>query len=84
MYKTEVSQAQREAEYNLKMAEYQRALTNDAYDREYKSNKLLQDSVQWINGVPFSFDAKTRSYMQLDDNTALYQYNSKVDIQSEW
>lgn len=84
MYKTEVSQAQREAEYQLKMAEYQRSLTNDAYDREYKNNKLLQDSVQRVNWVPFSFDAKTKSFMQLDDNTALFQYNSKVSIQSQW
>jgi len=84
MYKTEVSQAQREAEYNLKLAEYNRAMTNDAYDREYKNNKLLQDSVQRVNGVPFSYDAATRSYIQLDDNTALFQYNSKVWIQADW
>lgn len=84
MYKTEVSQAQREAEYQLKMAEYNRALTNDAYDREYKNNKLLQDSVQRVNWVPYSFDANTKSFMKLDDNTALFQYNSKVSIQSQW
>ena len=83
IYKTEVSQAQREAEYQLKLAEHNRALTNDEFDRTYKTQKLMQDSVQWVNWIPYTYDAATRSYVQMDDNTALYMYNSKVQTAIE-
>lgn len=83
MYKTEVSQAQWQAEYNLKLAEHNRALTNDQFDRTYKNQKLMQDSVQWVNWIPYTYDAATRSYVQMDNNTALYMYNWKVQTAIE-
>lgn len=79
IYKTEVAEKQREAEFDLKKAEHNRALSNDAFDRQYKMTKLKQDSVQWIDWVPYQFDRATNSYYQLDDMTALNQYNAKVN-----
>jgi hypothetical protein len=50
IYKTEVAEKQREAEFELKQAEYRRALTNDEFDRAYKNTKLMQDSITVVDG----------------------------------
>lgn len=84
IYKTEVAEKQREAEFELKQAEYNRAMTNDAFDRQYKMTKLQQDSVQWVDWIPYQFDAATNSYIQLDDVTAITQYNNKVEEMSNY
>lgn len=78
IYKTEIAEKQREAEFELKQAEHNRAMTNDNFDRQYKMTKLQQDSVQRVDGIPYQFDAATNSYIQLDDVTAITQYNTKV------
>ena len=78
IYKTEVAEKQREAEYELKKAEYQRELTNDAFDREYKRMNLSLNSTQWVNWVPYMMDPTTWTYIEMDNVTALNQYNSKV------
>jgi hypothetical protein len=46
-------------EYELKKQEMNRNLTNDAFDRQYKTSKLLQDSIQIIDGVPYIMDPTT-------------------------
>lgn len=84
IYKTEVANTQREAEYQLKLAEHNRAVTNDEYDRKYKNIKLMQDSVEWVDWVPYMMDPTTWTYIEMDDVTALNKYNEKVKVQSEW
>ena len=85
IYKTEISQWQRELEYKLKLAEYNRSITNDEFDRYYKEAKLENDMIQWWkdaigNIVWYRYDPKTNTMIQVGDGEAYNSYNTAVQL----
>ena len=84
IYKTEVAEKQREAEFELKQAEYNRALTNDEFDRTYKNMKLMQDSITVVDGKFYMTNPATWEYIEMDDVTAYNTYQAKIQEVWNW
>lgn len=84
IYKTELSHEQWQAEMDLKRAQFQQNVSDSNWDRYYKTLKLKQDSVSWINGSAYQYDATTWTYKQLSDETAKYSYMSDVNDMITW
>lgn len=77
IYKTEVSQTQREMEYQLKQDQMEMDRTKMNFDMSYKSAQLEQDSIQWSDGK--AYKVVNWQVIQLDDWTAYAWYQNKVN-----
>lgn len=84
IYKTEVSNEQRNAEYNLKVQDFNRQVTNDKFNQYIQTAKLELDQIQWgkdskWNVVWYKYDPATNSMVQVTDATAITSYNQGVE-----
>lgn len=84
LYKTELSNAQRQAEMQLKYLDYQRDLTNDQRDRYFKSQSMLLDNIKRVDWVAYKIDPSTWTYKKLTDSTAYDTYNNSVQTAMKW
>ena len=77
IYKTEVSQTQREMEYKLKQDQMEMDRTKMNFDMAYKQAQLEQDSIHWSDGK--AYKVVDGQIIQLDDWTAYAWYQNKVN-----
>jgi len=49
LYKTELDNAKRQAEMDLKKAQFQQNIDNENWTRYYKMQQLQQDSIKRVN-----------------------------------
>ena len=79
IYKTEVSQAQRELEFDLKKQQFAMDQTKTNFDMMYKSKQLEIDSIKWDSNWN-AYTIKDWKVIQLDNWTAFNLYQSKVNV----
>ena len=79
LYKTELSNAQRQEEMKLKYLKYQQDLNNDAWTRYYQGEQLKQWNIKRVDWKAFRINTDW-TVSQLTDATATLQYQS--DVQS--
>ena len=77
IYKTEVSQTQREMEYKLKQDQMEMDRTKMNFDMAYKQAQLEQDSIKWNDWKAYKI--VNWQVIQLDDGTAYVWYQNKVN-----
>ena len=77
IYKTEISQTQREMEYQLKQDQLEMDRTKMNFDMAYKQAQLEQDSIKWSDGK--AYKVVNGQVIQLDDWTAYAWYQNKVN-----
>jgi len=77
IYKTEVSNTQREMEYQLKQDQMDMDRTKMNFDMAYKKAQLEQDSIKWNDWKAYII--KDGKVIQLDDWTAYAWYQNKVN-----
>ena len=79
MYKTEVSQAQRELEFDLKKQQMAMDQTKTNFDMMYKSKQLEMDSIKWDSNWN-AYTIQNGKVIQLDNWTAFNLYQSRVNV----
>lgn len=79
LYKTELDNAKRQAEMDLKKAQFQQNIDNENWTRYYKMQQLQQDSIKRVNWTAYQIDSTTWTFRQLTDQTATLAYQSDVD-----
>lgn len=79
LYKTELDNAKRQAEMDLKRAQFQQNIDNENWTRYYKMQQLQQDSIKRVNWTAYQIDSTTWTFRQLTDQTAILAYQSDVD-----
>ncbi len=84
LYKTELNQAQRQAEMQLKYLQFQQDVTNDQWTKYYQSQQLLQNNIKRVDGVAYQVDPATWWYKQLTNTTAYDTYNIWVQTALNW
>lgn len=84
LYKTELDNAKRQAEMDLKKAQFQQNIDNETRDRYYKSQQLLQSNIKRVNGAAYQVDPTTWTYVKLTDETATIAYQSDVNKLMQW
>lgn len=84
LYKTELDNAKRKEEMNLKKAQFQQNIDNENWTRYYKMQQLQQDSIKRVNWTAYKLDAATGTYRQLSDESAKYSYTNKVNEMMKW
>ena len=77
IYKTEVSQTQREMEFDLKKDQLEMDRTKMNFDMAYKTAQLEQDKIHWDNWKAYT--TVNGQVIQLDDWTAYAWYQNKVN-----
>lgn len=81
IYKTELSQAQWEAEMELKYRQFELQQNNANFDMWYKSAQLEQNQVQWAKDSAWNMKAYkivNWQIVQIDDGTAYQGYTTTV------
>lgn len=84
LYKTELANAQWQEEMKLKYLQFQEQQTNNARDRYYQSQVLLQNNIKRVDGKAYMVDPATWWYTQLTDTTAYDTYNQAVNSAIQW
>ena len=82
IYKTELAQAQREAEMELKYKQLSATETQNKFDQWYKMAQLEQNSVQWAkdsNGNMYAYKIINWQVVKVTDGTAYQWYLTNVD-----
>lgn len=81
IYKTEMSQMQRQAEMELKYRQLELQQNNANFDMWYKSAQLEQNQVQWAKDAQWNMKAYkivNWQVIQVDDGTAYQWYTTTV------
>lgn len=83
LYKTELSNAQRKEEMNLKYLQYQQQVSNDNWTRYYQSEQLKQNAIKRVDWAAYRVN-NDGTITQLTDNTAMLQYQDTVNQALQW
>lgn len=84
LYKTELDNAKRQAEMDLKRAQFQQNKSDSEWNRYYKMQELQQNSIKRVNWTAYQLDTTTWTYRQLSNETAKYTYMSNVNDMLKW